>query len=101
MNMVIIGFGTGVALIILVVICNKFSLKYNHGILRNAVCKNCSEVLGNESLNKATEKLERELEQYKRDAKLGTFKLHNMELICPHCGVVNLERELYHANRKR
>lgn len=78
---------------------NKYSLRYNHRILQNSKCKNCSEVLGDKALGDALKELEKEKVQLKHEAKIGTIKLHNMALICPNCGTKNYERDLYKANQ--
>ena len=100
MNSILIAVGVIVALIVLLKIWNKYSLRYNHEILLNSRCKNCAEFLGAVALNNAVRELEKEKEQLKREAKIGSVKLHNMKLICPNCGIENFERELYKANRE-
>lgn len=101
MNIVLIIVSVAVGLIVLLKVWNKYSLKYNHGILRNSECGNCGNILKEESLIDAITKLDKEKEQMRKDAKLGTVKLHNMELICANCGAVNFERDLYKANSKK
>jgi hypothetical protein len=101
MNSILILVGIVLGFVILLNVWNKYSRKYNYGILRNSTCKSCGEVLGNESLDIAIPKLKEEKEQLKQNAKIGTVKLHNMELVCSNCGTINFERDLYKANREK
>lgn len=78
---------------------NKYSRKYNYNILQKSKCKNCHQVLGSNVLANAVKELEKEKAQMKANAKFGTVKLHNMNLICLNCGTENFERDLYKANR--
>ncbi len=66
----------------------------------NSKCIYCSEILGNESLEKAQAELESEKRAFKEEAKIGTIKLQNMKLMCTNCGGVNHERELYKASKE-
>lgn len=100
-SLLLIIIATAVCLGLLLKVWNKYSRKFNHNVLRNSACKSCGNVLGDESLNIATSKLEKEKEQLKREAKIGTVQLYNMELICPHCGAVNFEREMYKVYRDK
>ncbi len=101
MSSLIIGVGILSGLILLTSIWNKFSRRYNYGILKNSACKNCGEILGDKSLEIAISKLDKEKEKLKHEAKLGAVKLHNMELACPNCTTINFERDLYKTNRKK
>jgi len=75
--------------IVLMKVWNKYTRRYNYGILRKSKCKNCAEILGDVSLQIAIEKLQKEKEKIKQEAKIGTVKLHNMKLVCPNCATEN------------
>ncbi len=100
MKTILISLGIVAVLIMLLKFWNKYSLIYNHGILKKSKCKNCIEILGAEALENAIIELENEKKRYKHEAKIGTVKLHNMKLICPNCGTENFERDLYKARRE-
>lgn len=97
MNNLLLIFSVIALFFLILKIWNKYSREYNHNILRKSRCKNCHTTLGDHSLKSAIIELQKEKEELKRNANLGTIKLHNMILICQNCGTENFERDLYKA----
>ena len=80
---------------------NYFSRKYNNGILIHSNCRNCHEVLGESALNKALVEWQQKLSIMKKEVNIGTATLRNLEIICPNCGTIHLEKELYQRKKNK
>ena len=99
-NFFLLGVIAVIGLILVFKVWNYFSRKYNNGILVNSNCRNCDVVLGETALNKALVEWQQKLAIIKKEVNMGTAILRDLEIICPNCGTIHSEKELYQRKKK-
>ena len=92
------GVGLVLVLGLLLRVWNHFTGKYNDNILAMALCKHCTRVLGKACIEPARRKWRQEMLANRQAGRSGVWR-SNLELICPHCGSVNQEQEVYLAHK--
>lgn len=93
-------FGISGGLILLLHSWNFFARRYNDRLLANSTCRLCNTKLGPECIPAARRAWKEQLQSTVKDEKV-VARWSNLELQCPNCGAINLERDLFMARKQR
>ena len=96
----LLGVVSILALGVLLFVWNFFARRYNDRLLANSFCRTSGLVLGTACIPLARAKWREELKLLREKGESG-IKLSNLEIRCPHCGGVNMERDLFAAKRQQ
>src|SRR5690349_5465745 len=87
------SLGIGVGVLVCLRIWNYYVRRYNDGILAASPCAACGKVLGAACIGPAREKWKEQFAAMRKEGRSSVMWV-NLELICPHCGSVNMSRDV-------
>ncbi len=99
-RIIFITLGAVIGFVLFLRVWNHFARRYHYTLLATSPCRSCSLELGAECIPLARKKWMDELEAMQKGGSSAVV-LSNLELKCPNCGTVNMERDLLALRKQR